>query len=103
MREQAGLQALIRFELQVSPLAIFDGAVKGEEQGGILFSLTDDIQLVNVSGRVLRKTSAAPFQLPSLLQRLEIDDLAWLENAAEFEKYCSAGFARPRPKTPAAA
>lgn len=98
VREQVGLHALIKFELPASPLATFEGAVKTEEQGGILFALTDYIELVDMTGRILRedKRGAIPNHLPPILQRLEIDELAWLENAAEFEKHYSSRFARPR-------
>lgn len=105
MWEQTGLQALIKFELQVSPLAIFDGAVKGEEQDGILFSLADYIELVEMTGRILREDQrgAIPNHLPPILQRLDIDDLTWLENASAFEKLYFARLARPRRMASAAA
>jgi len=47
--------------------------------GGLPFRLTDYLELVDWSGRILRedKKGAIPAQVPAILQRLQIDARHW--------------------------
>lgn len=96
VQEQMHLQALIQFDLPAKPLAQFEGSIKHTEQQGILFSLTDYIELVDYTGRIIRpdKRGYIPHHLPPILQRLEVDQKTWLENATGFEKLYYRRFSR---------
>ncbi|MFT5505396.1 MAG: REP element-mobilizing transposase RayT, partial [Gammaproteobacteria bacterium] len=74
-------QRLQRFDLPLKPLALFEGNVTSQAQVGILFSLKDYLQLVDVTGRMIRddKRSAIPINLPPILERLSIDRQQWLQ------------------------
>ena len=88
IKEQVELRALLSFDLPLKTLAVFEGAVKNDEQDGIMFSLADYLKLVDCTGRVIRDDmrGVIPQQLPPILQRLDLDHNTWLENATQFEK-----------------
>jgi REP element-mobilizing transposase RayT len=86
--EQINLQCLNKFELPLRPLAHFDGDVTNESQNGILFSAKDYIELVDITGRIVRKgkRGAISAKSPPILQRLGIDLDAWVLRSCAFEK-----------------
>ena len=96
VKEQIELQSLLKFDLPLKPLAVFEGAAIGDEQDGIMFSLEDYLTLVDYTGRVIRddKRGAIPQHLPPILQRLHIDQKTWLDNATRFERNFYRRFSR---------
>jgi REP element-mobilizing transposase RayT len=95
---QKALLALQYFQSPVKPLAQFEGNIRNEEQQGILFSLEDYLTLVDMTGRILRddKRGAISAHLPPILERLEINQEEWLNNATQFERLYHKKFARKR-------
>lgn len=95
---QKALLALQHFQSTVKPLAQFEGDIRNEEQQGILFSLEDYLTLVDMTGRTLRddKRGAISAHLPPILERLEINQEEWLNNATQFERLYHKKFARKR-------
>jgi hypothetical protein len=81
-------QRLHRFDLPLKPLAQFEGNVTSRELIGILFSLKDYLQLVDITGRIIRtdKRGAIPINLPPTLERLSINRQQWLQPSQQFEK-----------------
>ena len=98
IESQKELLALRHFHSTIKPLATFEGDVRNEEQQGILFSLTDYLELVDMTGRILRddKRGAISAHLPPILERLEINPEEWINNATQFEKIYLKKFARKR-------
>ncbi len=96
VEEQIKLQALLKFDSPIKPLAQFEGSVTNEQQSGILFSLSDYLELVDFTGRCIRsdKRGAIPNDLPPILQRLSLNRKTWLANATQFEKDYNAKFSR---------
>ena len=101
---QKQLLALRGFHSTIKPLVTFEGDVRNGEQDGILFSLTDYLELVDRTGRILRddKRGAISAHLPPILERLEIDPEEWINNATQFEKLYLKKFARKRRRVSAA-
>jgi REP element-mobilizing transposase RayT len=91
-------QRLQRFDLPLKPLAQFEGNVTSQEQIGILFSLNDYLQLVDMTGRMIRpdKRGAIPINLPPILERLSIDRQQWQQQSQQFEKLYASRFAKKR-------
>lgn len=96
VKEQVELQALLKFDLPIKPLAQFESSVTNEQQSGILFSLNDYLELVDFTGRCIRsdKRGSIPINLPPILQRLNLDHDTWFANATQFEKDYNAKFSR---------
>ncbi|WP_067864977.1 transposase [Neptuniibacter marinus] len=101
---QKALLALQYFQSPVKPLAQFEGNIRNKEQQGILFSLEDYLTLVDMTGRILRddKRGAISAHLPPILERLEINQEEWLNNATQFERLYHKKFARKRRHNQAA-
>ncbi|WP_067983117.1 transposase [Neptuniibacter pectenicola] len=104
IESQKALLALQHFKLPVKPFAKFEGSIRNEEQQGILFSLEDYLTLVDMTGRILRddKRGAISAHLPPILERLEINQEEWLNNATQFERLYHKKFARKRRHNQAA-
>ncbi|PCK03888.1 MAG: hypothetical protein COA42_19620 [Alteromonadaceae bacterium] len=100
VKEQVALESLLKFDVPLKPLAVFEGNVTEHEQTGILFSLRDYLELVDFTGRCVRenKRGAIPSHLPPILQRLDIDGATWLEGAVGFEKNYRVRFSRRRSR-----
>jgi len=84
---------------QFKPLARFEGHDTQNRLNGILFSLTDYLELVDTTGRILRnnKRGAIPLHLPPILERLGMGRKTWLAQCTQFEKLYQQRFAkRPR-------
>jgi hypothetical protein len=65
----------------------FAGNPREEMPNGLPFRLTDYLELVDWTGRVLRddKRGAIPGHLPPILERLQIDPNYWLHMTRHFE------------------
>jgi REP element-mobilizing transposase RayT len=96
---------LNHFNVILKPLLHFEGNVTLNEQQGILFSLNDYLELVDHTGRILRddKRGAIALHLSPILERLNIDRKAWLNNSTAFEKIYNKRFAKKRHRTKVAA
>jgi REP element-mobilizing transposase RayT len=72
---------------QVKLLMAFAGNPKDNMPDGLPFKLTDYLELVELTGRVLRddKRGAISDALPPILQRLGIEQDNWLKLTASFE------------------
>jgi len=72
---------------QVKTLMPFAGNPKANMPDGLPFKLTDYLELVELTGRVLRddKREAISNKLPSILQRLGIEAESWLKLTSSFE------------------
>jgi len=72
----------------VKPLLHFEGSIRSEVGKGILFSLSDYLQLLDWTGRIVRddKRGAIPSSTPTILKRLDIPIEQWLINSQQFEK-----------------
>ncbi|WP_227663044.1 hypothetical protein [Marinobacter daqiaonensis] len=78
---------LKQFPLPLKPLLLFEGVVRNEPQLGILFSLSDYLELVDYTGRILNpnKRGHIPEDQPPILKRLGLSTDEWLVEATEFE------------------
>jgi hypothetical protein len=96
MSEQPANAKLNRSPLELKPLAQFDGNDVDTEIHGILFSLKDYLDLVDMTGRILRddKRGAIPIHLPPILRRLNLSQAAWLQQCTEFKALYHKRFRR---------
>lgn len=62
------------------------GNERQNQPDGITFHLNDYLELVDWTGRAIRddKTGAIPAHLPPILQRLGLDENAWVDNVHHF-------------------
>jgi REP element-mobilizing transposase RayT len=76
-----------RLNQQASALMPFAGNPREPMPSGIPFRLTDYLELVDWSGRIIRenKKGAIPEDLPDILQRLNLDARHWLYLTQNFE------------------
>ena len=72
---------------QPKDLYPFAGNPRKDMPDGIPFQLTDYLELVDWTGRILRedKRGAIPDNLPTILQRLNIDTRNWIYLSTSFE------------------
>ncbi len=98
IQQQVDQQSLKRFELPLKPLVAFEGGITEHPQSGILFSEKDYIQLVDYTGRLIRpdKRGAIPSHLPPILQRLALNQKAWMKNTTSFEQQVYRQFGKKR-------
>ena len=84
------------FELPLSPLAQFEDSISLHDQQGILYSLSDYLQLIDATGRIVRKNKRGFIHadLPPILQRLGIPTSEWLMNSQHFEQFFRQRFRR---------
>ncbi len=84
------------FDLPLAELAKFEDAVTIHDQQGILYSLSDYLQLVDYTGRIIRKgkRGAIDNNLPPILSRLGISSSEWLQNSQYFERLFRKKFRR---------
>lgn len=84
------------FELPLVSLANFEDIVISKEQRGILYSLSDYLQLVDWTGRAVRagKRGSIDATLPPILLRLGIPAEEWLTNTQHFERFFRRKFRR---------
>jgi len=76
------------FELPLKPLMHFEDAETDREQSGIPYTLSDYLQLVDWTGRAIRKDKRGHISnaLPLILVRLNIPVNVWLVNSCQFEQ-----------------
>lgn len=86
------------FLIPIKPLAEFSDNVTHQEQTGILFSLSDYLQLVDWTGKIIRgdKRGHISNKLPPILTRLNIPIDRWLINSQKFEKIVHRRFEKNR-------
>ncbi len=91
-----GNYALRQKPASVKALVQFDGDDIQKPLRGILFSLNDYLELVDVTGRIIRedKRGAIPLHLPPILERLGIERRTWLEQCTQFERLYNKRFAK---------
>ena len=76
-----------RIDQQPQQLLPFAGNPRNDMPAGLPFRLTDYLELVDWSGRILRedKKGAIPAQVPAILQRLQMDARHWCYLTRHFE------------------
>ena len=92
----------------IKPLSPFTGNYRDtpndelgtQEQRGIIFSLTDYLQLVEETTRVIRhgKRGYLSQQTPPILERLNISQQQWLQQTTEFERIYNKQFRQQHTK-----
>lgn len=89
---------LNHFNITLKPLLAFEGITTINTQQGIFFNLYDYLELVDITGRIVRedKQGAIVLYLSPILERLGIDRQTWLTNATAFEEIYKKRFARKR-------
>ena len=98
IQQQTDLEALRYFDLPLKPLAKFEGNLKFENQEGILFGQEEYLELVDITGRIIRKDKRGAINttLPPILTRLNLDIEAWLIRTQGFEEQYQELFAKHR-------
>ena len=98
IKEQIDLQCLIKFQLPLKPLTKFEGNVKNEEQTGILFNAVDYLELVDYTGRIVKKGKRGAINqlTPPILKRLHLNTDEWLARSCAFEENYHRLFAKRR-------
>ena len=83
-----------RVNQQVKKLYPFVGNPKDDQPQGIQMRLTDYLELVDCTGRILRgdKRGAISANAESALKRLDIDEDNWMQMTQHFEKKFSLLF-----------
>ena len=96
IKQQTSLESLRYFDLPLKPLVKFEGDLKLGEQLGILFGAVDYLQLVDVTGKIIRsgKKGFISSKLPPILERLHLDAEAWLIRTQSFERHYHQLFSR---------
>ena len=76
------------FDLPLAELAKFEDAITAHDQQGILYSFSDYLQLVDYTGRIIKKGKRGSIdsKLPPILTRLGISSSDWLQNSQYFER-----------------
>ncbi|MFC4260035.1 transposase [Marinobacter lacisalsi] len=87
VQSQTAQLFLKQFPLPLKPLLNFEGAARNEPQLGILFSLSDYLELVDYTGRIINpdKRGHIAEHQPPILKRFELTAEDWLAEATEFE------------------
>ncbi len=102
VEQQVQQQSLQHFNthagLFIKPLAAFEGNISQKQQSGILFSLEDYLELVDYTGRILHpnKRGVISESLPPILDRLNLNEKEWIEQATQFESCYQKQFAKTR-------
>ena len=78
---------LMDFKTPIKPLLHFEGGLKNELQVGILFTFRDYLELVDWTGRIIRKDKRSNIDnaLQPILHRLQISTRQWHFNTTPFE------------------
>lgn len=87
------------FKIQQIPAELlrFQGADNSDQQPGIPCSLEDYLELVDLTGRIVRhdKRGAIAASQSPILKRLKIDATDWLQVATQFENNCGSWVGSP--------
>ncbi|WP_372627752.1 transposase [Arsukibacterium sp.] len=94
--EQTNQGNLQHFYYPLKPLMQFEGEQIDKTQLGILFSLSDYLELVDYTGRAIRpdKKGSIAEHLPLIMRRLNLNQLGWLTRATQFETRYTTLFSR---------
>lgn len=94
--EQTMLGNLQHFRHPLKPLLSFEGALVEQAQHGILFNLSDYLELVDFTARTIRRRKPVVHTelLPPILQRLSLNQHDWLKRATQFEARYITFFSR---------
>jgi hypothetical protein len=86
--------------LTIKPLSPFEGNLKSDKQGGVIFSYNDYLTLVDTTGRIQRqdKRGSIPSNFLPILERLRIESDEWIENTQKFEDIFYSKFYHQRNK-----
>jgi len=98
IKEQIDLQCLIKCQLPLKPLTKFEGNIKNEEQSGILFNAVDYLELVDYTGRIVKKGKRGAINqlTPPILKRLNLNTDEWLTRSCAFEENYHRIFSKRR-------
>ncbi|MFT7561893.1 MAG: REP element-mobilizing transposase RayT [Flavobacteriales bacterium] len=71
----------------IKPLSPFEGNLKSDKQGGVIFSYNDYLTLVDTTARIQRqdKRGSISSNFLPILERLGIQSDEWIENTQKFE------------------
>ena len=88
-KNKANKQQTHQYDLQPKSLFPFAGNLRQPMPRGIVFNLTDYLELVDWTGRIIRddKRGAIDQTAPPILQRLDISTKHWIELCTKFEKH----------------
>ena len=90
---------LREFKMPVKPLLHFAGDLVNDLQSGILISFRDYLELIDWTGRIIRKYKRGHVeaQIPPILHRLRISTEQWCLNTTQFETIHPRRFNRIEP------
>jgi REP element-mobilizing transposase RayT len=90
---------LLGFKTPLKPLLHFESAYLGQPQTGLLFAYQDYLELVDWTGRIIRKDKRGTIDtaLPPILNRLQITQEQWYLNTTQFETIHIKRFNRITP------
>ena len=90
---------LMDFRTPLKPLLHFEGDQENEWQAGIQFAFKDYLELVDWTGRIIRKDKRNYLDnaLPPILHRLQISPRQWHLNTTQFEAIHPRRFNRVEP------
>jgi hypothetical protein len=96
VQDQAQCGDLFEFNTPLKPLLPFEGGQRGDDQAGILFDFEEYLQLVDWTGRIIRRDKRGSIDeaLPPILTRLQITSDRWCINATQFEAIHARRFNR---------
>jgi hypothetical protein len=99
IRGQLKCGDLLDFKAPLKPLLHFESAYLGLPQTGILFAYQDYLELVDWTGRIIRKDKRGfvDTALPPILGRLQISQEQWHLNTTQFETIHVKRFNRVTP------
>lgn len=102
--QQIHSESLRYFDLPLKPLAKFEGGLRLEVQTGIAFGAADYLELVDMTGRIIRSDKRGLIQakLPPILERLNLDVDAWLIRTQSFERHYHQLFSKHAIRSSAA-
>jgi len=91
---------LLNFKTPLKPLLQFEGGMKKEAQSGITCAFRDYLELVDLTGRIIRddKRGFIDNNLPPILQRLQVSSEQWFINTTRFEAIHARRFNRLTPR-----
>ena len=98
IQSQTKMEELKHFNLPLKPLAKFEGNLTSQEQLGILFDAKEYLELVDITGRIIRndKKGSIKHNMPPILTRLNLDIKDWLLRTQHFEQEYQMLFAKKR-------
>ena len=88
------------YQTALKPLLSFEGGESSGLQTGIPYALSDYLELVDWTGRIIRKDKRGfiDTELPPILNRLQISPEQWQINTSQFEAIHARRFNRITPR-----